>query len=190
MANPKRIPPKPPPPVIPGGKTRPSLRVSLAKHRIVAQRRALNLRLLSATCAFSTPSPDPVRLRDVELLRKVTSERFAAEQSLLRIQAVRQLGRVQSLEGVNHLVGLATSPVEGEYVRAAASAALMSVSPQISQVVLASLKRDRSRLVQQTAARLAGVGYGALGKRPTERRARKRRRKSRAPAQEGQPRRG
>jgi hypothetical protein len=154
MANRKRIPPEPPRPTIPGGATRPSLRVSLSGHRAIARRRALNTRLLSATCAFGKPSTSPLTALDVELLQRITAERFSGEQAALRMQAVRELGRAESIPGVAQLASLATSPADGEQVRAAAAAALKQASPQIARAVLSGLARDPSRLVQQTATRI------------------------------------
>ena len=185
MARRQRIPPEPPRPVIPGGATRPSQRVSLARHRMVAQRKALNTRLLAATCAFSPAPNGPLNSRDLELLRRVTSERFSPEQTLVRMQAVRELGRAKSLQGVDHLVELATSRVEGEHIRAASSASLMSASPQIARVVLSSLRHDPSRLVQQTVTQLTAGVSGASDTPSPERRRRTGRRASRAPAPDG-----
>jgi hypothetical protein len=182
MANRKRIPPEPLRPAVPGGATRPSLRVNLARYETVARRRTLNARLLAATCAF-TPAPSgALNVRDVELLQKVAAERFSPEQALVRIQAIRELGRARSLQGVNQLVGLAMSPVEGEHVRAASSASLMSASPEVARVVLAGLRSDVSRLVQQTASQLTGARPGASGAPSPERRRPKRRRALREPA--------
>jgi hypothetical protein len=180
VANRKRIPPEPPRPVIRGGATRPSLRVSLKGQRKVARRRLLNSRLLAATCAFGPAPVGPLTASDLELLRRVSSERFSSEQLLLRMQAIRELARAESLTGVDHLVALATSPVEGEQVRAASLAALMSASPRIAQAVVAGLGRDTPRLVQQTAARIdEGSDKAPAGRAGA--RGRKRRRKPRSP---------
>lgn len=179
MANRKFIPPEPPPPKVPGGATRPSQRVRLTQYPAVAQRQALNARLLSATCAFS-PTPDnPVRMKDVELLGRLIGERFSGEHALLRAQAVRELGRVQSLASVEHLIGLAMSPLEHQGLRAAATAALVSAAPRIGQAVVASLDREQSALVRETALQLLTAMAGA---RPPTARAR---RKRRTPTRDG-----
>ena len=181
MANRKLLPPEPPAPKVPGGPTRPSRRVRVSQYPAVAQRQALNARLLSATCAFS-PTPDnPLRTKDIELLGRLIGERFSGEHALLRAQAVRELGRVPSLQSIERLVGLALSPLEHEGLRAAAAAALASAAPRMAEAVLPSLDREQSRLVRETAMEILMQTAGARPQKP----AAGVRRKRRTPARDG-----
>jgi hypothetical protein len=184
MANRKLLPPEPRPPKIPGGRTRPSQRVRVTRYPAVAQRQALNARLLSATCAFSAIAHDPLRAKDTELLGRLLGERFSGEHALLRTQAVRELGRVQSLESIEHLAGIAMSPLEHDGLRAAAMAALASAAPRIARAVLASLDREQSRLVRQTAMELLTETGGVRPQKSGTRA----RRKRRTPARDGKTR--
>ena len=181
MANRKLLPPEPAPPKVPGGPTRPSQRVRVNQYPAVARRQALNARLLSATCAFSPISVRPLGAKDIALLQQVIGERFSGEHALLRTQAIRELGRVQSLESVENLAGLALSPLEHEGLRSAATAALVTAAPRMAQALLGSFEREPSRLVRQTALDLLRQTGAMRPQKLAARHARKRR----TPARDG-----
>lgn len=145
MADPKFIPPESPPPELAGGRTRPSLLVSVEELPGVARRIDLNRRLLERTCPFGAPEEDVLfGPDDLDLLQLTVQERFGAEAALLRHQAVVALGSVASDEAVRRLVELAVSPVEQDNIRISA----LTVLPEnVAGELLDQLAEDPSAAV-------------------------------------------
>jgi HEAT repeats len=137
MADRKKLPPDYARPPVPGGRTRPSLRVSLAAFSMIARRQALNARLFDATCPFGArPDTKPWHAKDLPILLGIARERFSGEQSLLRRQAILALGRIHAVEAIEALTSLATCASEHGAVRGAAAQALSVLSPAVAARVL------------------------------------------------------
>jgi hypothetical protein len=136
MANRKAIPPNHPRPRVAGGRVRPSQRIALRGLPMVARRQALNEQLLASTCPFGAPEqPRPLRAEDLPILLHMARERFSGAQSLLRSQAVRALGQMRSIDALEELTALATSPVEHHGIRRAAVAAIRKISPSVAELL-------------------------------------------------------
>jgi hypothetical protein len=123
MADLAFLPPEPSLPRIRGGPTRASTRIDLAAYPEIARRRALDAALTVGTCPFGG---DPPRFGadDVDLLVRITAERFGGDGVLLRHQAIRALGALGVAEGHDRLVALARRVVEHDSIRTAALVAL------------------------------------------------------------------
>jgi HEAT repeat protein len=137
-----------------GGRTRRWVEADLTDLPAVAQRKALDERLLAGTCAITHQASASFTREDLGHLLLATAERFGGESALLRRQAVLALGEADSQEAVLRLSDLAVSPLEHDSVRVAALTALGRRRPAD---LLDELAHDPSVTVREVVRQLTGV---------------------------------
>jgi hypothetical protein len=148
-----------PAPVIVGGATRPSLRVNLSQYKIIKRRQELNASLLQASCAVGAPPPPVFKIGDLGLLLQIARENDPNGNPLIRKQAVRALGHLQSLEAVEFLWGLASNEAEHESIRIQAISSMAQAAPNLAASLLQTCLVDPLPLIRGAAAKaLAGIG--------------------------------
>lgn len=126
MANTTRLPPESRVDGLGRRAVRASVLVDVSTLPAVSRRRQLNERLLEATCAADIEAPPEWRFaeEDLELILRITLERFAGETAFLRRQAVLALGNIEAEEASQRLVELTANPAEHDSIRIAALKAL------------------------------------------------------------------
>ena len=146
-------------PALPGGETRVSQTVNLAKYPAIQQRQDLNRRLLEHTCANEDKGGLRLEPNDLPVLLQMARERGAHTGNLLRRHAIQALGNFQTLEVANVLTEIAGSAVEHDSLRIQALSTLSRVAPGPATGVLLKHLSDSSAIVRQAAAKsLAEVG--------------------------------
>jgi hypothetical protein len=130
---------------IPGGKKRPSLRVSLRALPQVRRRQQLNRMLLTNTCGIGEPEPLKFRAADLGLLIQIAEERGTNTNPLLRRQAIGALAQFREFEAVNALARLARSEVEHPSVRISAQMSLQALSPHLTRGTDLAYEPDEAR---------------------------------------------
>ncbi len=161
MADIKYLPPEPPVVEL-RDRVRASVLKDISALHAIGRRRELNERLLDATCGFTSPANSRFGLEDLELLLLVTYERFGGEHALLRRQAVRALGGIDSDEATRRLMDLAVNSAEYDGIRIAA---LGAIGTRVHEII-DQLCKDLSPAVREYALRLRGDSKPERRERP------------------------
>ena len=145
-----------PPPALPGGAHRPSIRVDIERFYSIRRRQELNALLLQRACTKEEEPPLVLEKGDKEILMQIACERDPNMNPIIRKHAIQSLGQFPDLKVAEFLWGTATADIEHQTVRTQAIRALARIAPRMASDLLQRFLEDESAILRQTSVNMLG----------------------------------